>query len=224
MYQTISIINTRSKTRSKRETAGLDKDFKNEKVKKEVIKEEQIKEKEEKEEKEEVVIEDDVIQCVICWGESNVYKMQSFVIVKNSCDCNSTFHGSCFFKWVYETNSCPICRKPSVFNVKILNRFLNKPDINVNENVNAPANALQNPLQNNNQNQIVYNRMATNNGGRRTYDLELFEERIHNKLEIILYVTYNVVKGFCKFAFCLCFYSFLFVTFMSINREAQMIE
>lgn len=197
MYQTNSIINTRSKTRSKRETICPDKDLKNA-VLKEDLKEEP---------KKEVVKENDIIQCVICWGEQNVYKMQSFVIVKNSCDCNSTFHGSCFFKWVYETNSCPICRKPSVFNVKLLNRFLNKPDV---------------PVQNNNQ--IVYNRMATNNGGRRTYDLELFEERIHNKLEIILYVTYNVLKGFCKFVFCLCFYSFLFVSFMSINREMQMIE
>ena len=200
MYQTNSIINTRSKTRSKRETSSSKKD-----LKKVVLKEEQVKK--DKEEKEEVIIEDDVIQCVICWGEKNVYKMQSFVIVKNSCDCNSTFHGSCFFKWIYETNSCPICRKPSVFNVKLLNRFLNKPDANVNGNVVAP-------LQNNNQNQIIYNRMATNNGGRRTYDLDLFEERIHNKLEIILYVTYNVVKGFCKFVFCLCFYSFLFMSFM----------
>jgi hypothetical protein len=209
MYQTNSIINTRSKTRSKRETPSLDKDLKND-LKKEVLKEE-IKE----------LIEDDVTQCVICWGEQNVYKMQSFVIVKNSCDCSSTFHGSCFFKWVYETNSCPICRKPSVFNVKILNRFLNKPSANALTNVNANVVAtVQNPVQN--QNQIVYNRMATNNN--RTYDLELFEERIHNKLEIIIYVTYNVLKGFCKFVFCLCFYSFLFVSFMSINREMQMIE
>jgi hypothetical protein len=183
MYQTISIINTRSKTRSKRETTSIDKDLKIE----EDVKEEPIKEKEK--------VEDDVVQCLICWGENNVYKMQTFAIVKNSCKCNSLFHGSCFLKWIYETNSCPICRKPSIFNLKLLNRFLNKPDIN--------ANTVQN--------QVIYNRIATNNGGRRTYDLELFEERIHNKFEIIMYVTYNVIKGFCKFAICLCFFSYLFL-------------
>ena len=202
MYQTNSIINTRSKTRSKRETISnhisLNKDLKP-KVKEELVKKE----------------EDDVIQCVICWGESNVYKMQSVVIVKNSCDCNSTFHGSCFFKWVYETNSCPICRKPSVFNVKLLNRFLNKPDANVNANING--NVVANALQNHNH--FTYNGIRN-----RTYNLEMFEERIHNKVEIIIYVTYNIVKGLCKFVFCLCFYSFLFVSFMSINRETQMIE
>lgn len=207
MYQTNSIINTRSKTRSKRETTYLDKDLKKEEPINEVIVEE----------------EDDVIQCVICWGENNVYKMQSFVIVKNSCDCNSTFHGSCFFKWIYETNSCPICRKPSVFNVKLLNRFLNKPSANAVTNVNGNASA--NALTNASANALQNHNHFTYNGIRNIiYDLEMFEERIHNKVEIIMYVTYNVIKGLCKFTFCLCFYSFLFVSFMSINKETQMIE
>jgi hypothetical protein len=202
MYQPNFNINTRSKTRSKRETMCLDKDLKKEKE----LKEE--KEKDKEKEKEEY----DVKQCIICWGENNVYKMQSFVIVKNSCQCNSLFHGSCFFKWVYETNSCPICRKPSVFNVKLLNRFLNKPISNEVINVN------------NNNNQIIYNRMAMNNNRNRTYDLDIVEEHYQNKVQFVIYITYNIVKGLCKFTFCLCFYSFLFVSFMSINREVQMIE
>ena len=200
MYQTNFSINTRSKTRSKRETTGIDKDLKKEELN--IVK----REKEELVKKE----EDDVIQCVICWGENNVYKMQSFVIVKNSCKCNSIFHGSCFFKWVYETQSCPICRKPSVFNVKLLNRFLNKPDV---------------PVQNQPNNQIVYNRIATNNNNnRRTYNLEMFEERHQNKLQFVIYVTYNVFKSLCKFTMYLCFYSFLIISFISINRETQMIK
>ncbi len=207
MYQTNSIINTRSKTRSKRETICLDKDLKPE-VKEQLVIKEEAK-------------EDDVIQCVICWGENNVYKMKTFAIVKNSCDCNSMFHGSCFFKWIYETNSCPICRKPSVFNVKLLNRFLNKPSTNA--LTNTVANAVTNQNQNQNQNQN--HNHFTYNGIRNTiYDLEMFEERIHNKVEIIIYLTYNIVKGLCKFTFCLCFYSFLYLSFMSINRETQMIE
>ena len=63
-------------------------------------------------------------QCLICWDEKNVYKMQSFVLVTNTCKCDSLFHGSCLFNWVYQTQSCPICRQPSQFNVKLLKFFL----------------------------------------------------------------------------------------------------
>ena len=217
MYQPNFNINTRSKTRSKRETMCLDKDLKKEKEKE--LKEDKKEELVIKEEKEKE--KDDVKQCIICWGENNVYKMQSFVIVKNSCQCNSIFHGSCFFKWIYETNSCPICRKPSVFNVKLLNRFLNKPISNDVINVN---NSGTNAIINQNNNQIIYNRMAMNNNRNRTYDLDIVEEHYQNKVQFVIYITYNIVKGLCKFTFCLCFYSFLVVSFMSINREVQMIE
>ena len=50
--------------------------------------------------------------CIICWDNKNVYKMQSFVLVTNTCSCDSLFHGSCLFNWVHQTHSCPICRKP----------------------------------------------------------------------------------------------------------------
>lgn len=64
--------------------------------------------------------------CLICWENKHVYKMQSFAIITNSCKCNGLFHGRCLFKWVYETNSCPICRSLSEFNIKLISRFLNK--------------------------------------------------------------------------------------------------
>lgn len=64
--------------------------------------------------------------CLICWDQVNVYKMQSFAIITQKCKCNGNFHRKCLFKWVYETNSCPICRTSIKFNIKILDRFLNK--------------------------------------------------------------------------------------------------
>ena len=27
-----------------------------------------------------------------------------------SCTCNGYFHNTCLLKWIYKTNSCPICR------------------------------------------------------------------------------------------------------------------
>lgn len=69
---------------------------------------------------------DEQHDCLICWDRKNVYKMQSFAIITNSCKCNGLFHGGCLFKWVYETNSCPICRRPSEFNIKLISRFLNR--------------------------------------------------------------------------------------------------
>lgn len=64
--------------------------------------------------------------CLICWENNHVYKMQTFSIITNTCKCNGLFHRRCLFKWVYETNSCPICRSPSEFNIKLISRFLNK--------------------------------------------------------------------------------------------------
>ena len=66
----------------------------------------------------------DNVQCLICWDKKNVYKMQSFVLVTNTCKCDGKFHGSCLFNWIHQTQSCPICRKPSHFNVKLLKYFL----------------------------------------------------------------------------------------------------
>ena len=63
-------------------------------------------------------------QCLICWDKKNVYKMQSFVLVTNTCKCDGKFHGNCLFNWVHQTQSCPICRKPSHFNIKLLKYFL----------------------------------------------------------------------------------------------------
>jgi len=63
-------------------------------------------------------------QCLICWDKKNVYKMQSFVLVTNTCKCDGKFHGSCLFNWIHQTQSCPICRKPSFFNIKLLKYFL----------------------------------------------------------------------------------------------------
>jgi hypothetical protein len=63
-------------------------------------------------------------QCLICWDKKNVYKMQSFVLVTNTCKCDGKFHGSCLFNWIHQTQSCPICRKPSHFNIKLLKYFL----------------------------------------------------------------------------------------------------
>ena len=68
-------------------------------------------------------------QCLICWDKKNVYKMQSFVLITNTCKCDGKFHGSCLFNWVHQTQSCPICRKPCHFNVKLLKYFLKNRNI-----------------------------------------------------------------------------------------------
>jgi len=55
-------------------------------------------------------------QCLICWDKTttnnNVYKMQSLFssMYSTSCTCNGYFHENCLLKWIYKTNSCPICR------------------------------------------------------------------------------------------------------------------
>lgn len=56
-------------------------------------------------------------QCLICWDKytpnNNIYKMQSLLtssIYYTPCTCNGYFHHACLLKWIYKTNSCPICR------------------------------------------------------------------------------------------------------------------
>jgi hypothetical protein len=56
-------------------------------------------------------------KCLICWDKStssnNIYKMQTLLsssIYDISCTCNGYFHNPCLMKWIYKTNSCPICR------------------------------------------------------------------------------------------------------------------
>jgi hypothetical protein len=78
----------------------------------------------EKEYKDKESKEKDKDSCLICWDDKNVYKMQSFVLVTNTCKCDGKFHGSCLFNWVHQTHSCPICRKPCQFNIKLLKYFL----------------------------------------------------------------------------------------------------
>jgi len=59
-------------------------------------------------------------QCLICWETNNIYKMQSFLsssMYYTSCSCNGFFHEKCLLKWIYKTNSCPICRVKFEFNI-----------------------------------------------------------------------------------------------------------
>ena len=60
-------------------------------------------------------------QCLICWDKNNnVYKMQSLLyssMYYTSCTCNGFFHEKCLLKWIYKTNSCPICRVKFEFNI-----------------------------------------------------------------------------------------------------------
>jgi hypothetical protein len=63
-------------------------------------------------------------QCLICWDKytpnNNIYKMQSLLsssIYYTPCTCNGYFHNTCLLKWIYKTNSCPICRITFEFNV-----------------------------------------------------------------------------------------------------------
>jgi hypothetical protein len=89
-------------------------------------------------------------QCLICWDNKNVYKMQSFVLVTNTCKCDGKFHGSCLFNWVHQTQSCPICRKPSFFNIKLLKYFLKNRHLDEqggqNQNLNLRTYNTINPL------------------------------------------------------------------------------
>jgi len=73
--------------------------------------------------------DDDIIyddaQCIICWDKSttnnNIYKMQillSSSIYYTSCTCNGHFHDKCLLKWIYKTQSCPICRIKFDINVE----------------------------------------------------------------------------------------------------------
>jgi hypothetical protein len=64
-------------------------------------------------------------QCLICWDKytpnNNIYKMQSLFsssIYLTPCDCNGYFHKNCLLKWIYKTNSCPICRVKLEINVE----------------------------------------------------------------------------------------------------------
>ena len=79
-------------------------------------------------------------QCLICWDKKNVYKMQSFVLVTNTCKCDSKFHGSCLFNWIHQTQSCPICRKPCHFNVKLLKYFLKNRNSIIEQPINQGLN------------------------------------------------------------------------------------
>ena len=91
-------------------------------------------------------------QCLICWDKKNVYKMQSFVLVTNTCKCDGKFHGSCLFNWIHQTQSCPICRKPSFFNIKLLKYFLKNRHLDEqgeqvqNQNLNLRTYNTLNPL------------------------------------------------------------------------------
>ena len=55
-------------------------------------------------------------ECLICWEPSttnnNIIKMQSLIstsLISTSCRCNGLFHYNCLFKWIKQTNTCPIC-------------------------------------------------------------------------------------------------------------------
>ena len=64
--------------------------------------------------------------CLICWDNQHVYKMQQFPLFVFSCSCNGIFHSSCLFKWLYTTQSCPICRRYATFNNRFLSWFHGK--------------------------------------------------------------------------------------------------
>ncbi len=165
--------------------------------------------KDEKDEKEET----DVNQCVICWDNKNVYKMQSFILVTNTCSCDSLFHGSCLFNWVHQTHSCPICRKPCQFNIKLLKCFLKNrnPAIRGSEinsiNEMNPINEMNSINEMNPMNEIVELDLANyNTGGINT---------TKNSLIIIYHVTASLLK-FCVYVFL---YGFIMSLTMSIRRE-----
>lgn len=73
-------------------------------------------------------------ECLICFDEKHVYKMQTFTVIASDCKCNGLFHASCLCRWVYRNNSCPICRSPSYFNIWLLRRisvFVRNNNINL---------------------------------------------------------------------------------------------
>lgn len=70
-------------------------------------------------------IENDMTNCLICWEDHHVYKMQQFPLFVFSCSCNGVFHSYCLFQWIYTTQSCPICRRGATFNNMFLS-WLNK--------------------------------------------------------------------------------------------------
>ena len=50
-----------------------------------------------------------------------IYKMQTLLsssIYYTSCACNGSFHDKCLLKWIYKTQSCPICRIKFDINVE----------------------------------------------------------------------------------------------------------
>ena len=62
-----------------------------------------------------IIYHDEV--CLICWDVSttnnNIYKMKSLIsssVYYTHCNCNGNFHHNCLLKWIYKTQSCPICR------------------------------------------------------------------------------------------------------------------
>lgn len=118
-------------------------------------------------------------QCLICWDKKNVYKMQSFVLITNTCKCDGKFHGSCLFNWIHQTQSCPICRKPSHFNVKLLKYFL--------KNRHLEQGGEQEQVQNQNLNLRTYN---TLNPLFAIYKVSLY------LLQVIAYIfLYNIIYG-----------------------------
>ena len=133
--------------------------------------------------------------CIICWDNKNVYKMQSFVLVTNTCSCDSLFHGSCLFNWVHQTHSCPICRKPCQFNIKLLKCFL--------KNRNPSITNETNPL-----NQTV------------ELDLEEYNTGLRiNTTKNALFIIYHVSASLLKFCAYIFLYGFIMSLTMSIKRE-----
>jgi hypothetical protein len=54
--------------------------------------------------------------CLICWEphttNNHIYKMKTVLSTtySPSCTCNGKFHHDCLLKWIYMSQSCPICR------------------------------------------------------------------------------------------------------------------
>lgn len=55
--------------------------------------------------------------CLICWEpqttDNFIYKMKTAISISSyhtSCTCNGKFHHDCLLKWIYLSQSCPICR------------------------------------------------------------------------------------------------------------------
>jgi hypothetical protein len=54
--------------------------------------------------------------CIICWekktnnDEQYMKNILSTFELTKPCKCNGVFHYDCLFKWIFQTNSCPICR------------------------------------------------------------------------------------------------------------------